>query len=411
MQNARTANTKCLSTVHEYEKSVNLSIRWNRWLLKPMGVWPHSANVSQTEKCFNRQINAVCYGLISFLFIPCGLYVMLEVEDVYNKLKLFGPLIFCMMAYFKYYSLIFRGKDIRECLDCIELDWRNIKHSEDREIMVATANFGRQMVKISTFFMYSGFVFYYIAVPISVGKIVAVDKNLTFVPLVFPFSRLIVDTRYSPANEILFSIQFLGGILIHGIAAAGCSLAAVFAVHACGQMQILMLWLGYLINGRADMSKTVDGRIANIVSQHVRILKFLDLTEKAMSEISLVEVSGCTLDICLVGYYIIAEWNSKDLTAAITYIIILISLTFNIFIFCYIGELVAEQCRKLGETSYMIDWHRLPGKKRLSLVLIITMSNTTMKLTAGNIIKLSLTSFNDVIKTSVAFLNMLRTLT
>ncbi|XP_076620192.1 odorant receptor 4-like [Colletes latitarsis] len=411
MQKPMTSTTKYLPTAEECEQYINLSIRWNRWLLKPMGVWPHSSSNSRIEKCFNRQINVICFGLISFLFVPCGLYVMLEVEDVYNKLKLFGPLIFCIMAYLKYFSLIFHGTNIRECLDRIERDWRNVKHLEDRDIMVETANSGRRVVKICTFFMYSGFVFYYIAVPISVGKIAAEDGNLTFVPMVFPFSKYIADTRHSPANEILFSIQFLGGALIHGIAAAGCSLAAVFAVHVCGQMKILMCWLNYLITGRADMAKTVDRRIANIVSQHVRILKFLTLIEKAMSGISLVEVSGCTLDMCLVGYYIIVEWNSKDLTAAITYIIILISLTFNIFIFCYIGEIVAEQCRKVGEMSYMIDWYRLPENKRLGLVLINMMSNATMKLTAGNLIKLSLNSFSVVIKTSVAFLNMLRTLT
>ncbi|XP_053973032.1 uncharacterized protein LOC128873460 isoform X3 [Hylaeus volcanicus] len=282
MQNSKRASTKCLSMVHEYEKYVNLSTQWNRWLLKPMGAWPLLPNISRAEKCFNWQINAVCYGLISFLFIPCGLYVMLEVEDLYSKIKLFGPLIFCVMAYLKYYSLIFHGNDIRECLDRIEWDWKNVKHLEDRDIMVATANFGR---------------------------------------------------------------------------------------------------------------------------------RFLALIEKAMSEISLIEVSGCTLDMCLVGYYIIVEWNSKDMTATVTYTIILASLTFNIFIFCYIGELVAEQCKMVGERSYMIEWHRLPGKKRLSLVLIIAMSNATIKLTAGNLIKLSLDSFSSVIKTSVAFLNMLRTLT
>ncbi|XP_053973030.1 odorant receptor 83a-like isoform X1 [Hylaeus volcanicus] len=411
MQNSKRASTKCLSMVHEYEKYVNLSTQWNRWLLKPMGAWPLLPNISRAEKCFNWQINAVCYGLISFLFIPCGLYVMLEVEDLYSKIKLFGPLIFCVMAYLKYYSLIFHGNDIRECLDRIEWDWKNVKHLEDRDIMVATANFGRRLVKVSTFFMYSGFVFYYIAVPISVGTIAVVDENLTFIPMVFPFSRLLVDTRQSPANEILFTIQMLGGVLIHGIAAAGCSLAAVFAMHACGQMKVLMCLLDNLITGRSDIPKSVDGRIANIVSQHVRILKFLALIEKAMSEISLIEVSGCTLDMCLVGYYIIVEWNSKDMTATVTYTIILASLTFNIFIFCYIGELVAEQCKMVGERSYMIEWHRLPGKKRLSLVLIIAMSNATIKLTAGNLIKLSLDSFSSVIKTSVAFLNMLRTLT
>ncbi|XP_011684386.1 PREDICTED: uncharacterized protein LOC105447850 [Wasmannia auropunctata] len=59
----------------------------------------------------------------------------------------------------------------------------------------------------------------------------------------------------------------------------------------------------------------------------------------------------------------------------------------------------------------MIDWHRLPGRKGLALLLIITVSNKSIKVTAV-FFELSLSTFGDVmIKTSVAYLNMLCTLT
>ena len=243
------------------------------WLLKPMGLWPNSPNASAIEKSFYWLINAACYCLISFLVIPCGLYVALEVQDVYDKLKLFGPLSFCLMAITKYYCLMLYAKDIRECVERIEWDWKAIRYRKDRDVMVAKANFGSRLVMFCTLFMYSSFAFYYVAVPISVGTVSLEDDNLTFIPMVFPFSRIILDTRYSPANEIVFSIQLLGGALIHGITAAACSLIVVFAVHACGQMEVLMCWMEHLVHGREDMQGTADGRIASIVNQHVRILK------------------------------------------------------------------------------------------------------------------------------------------
>ncbi|KAK9299130.1 hypothetical protein QLX08_007748 [Tetragonisca angustula] len=91
------------------------------------------------------------------------------------------------------------------------------------------------------------------------------------------------------------------------------------------------------------MSERLDGRIADIVSRHVRVLKFLTLTKKTLQQISFAEFLGCTLDICLLGYYIIMELKSNDVTNAVTYMIFLVSFTFNIFIFCYIGEIVAEE--------------------------------------------------------------------
>ena len=99
------------------------------------------------------------------------------------------------------------------------------------------------------------------------------DGNLTFIQLPFPISILIADVRDSPYNEIMLSIQILTGIVMNAIRSAICSVAAVFAIHACGQMQVLMNWLNHLVEGRSDMSKKIDDRIANIVIQHDRILK------------------------------------------------------------------------------------------------------------------------------------------
>ncbi|KAF3424630.1 hypothetical protein E2986_11711 [Frieseomelitta varia] len=55
-----------------------------------------------------------------------------------------------------------------------------------------------------------------------------------------------------------------------------------------------------------------------------------------------------------------------------------------------------RQCRKIGEMSYMIEWYRLPGNKKLCCVLIIAMSNCSIKLTAGNIVDLTISTFTDV---------------
>jgi len=44
----------------------------------------------------------------------------------------------------------------------------------------------------------------------------------------------------------------------------------------------------------------------------------------------------------------------------------------------------------------MIDWYRLPKRKGLALMLIIAMSNSSVKFTAGNFFELSLSSFGDV---------------
>ncbi|KMQ93405.1 odorant receptor 82a-like protein [Lasius niger] len=265
--------TNPIATIYDHEKDIRLSIQLNRWLLKPIGVWPKSAETSWIEKYIYILVNVICTSLIGFLFIPCAAYMALEVEDTYNTLKLSGPLSFCLMAVIKYSSLIFRENDIRRGIEHIENDWMNTQHYEDRIIMIRNAKFGRRLVTICAFFMYGGAVFYYLAMPFSNGKVTEADGNLTYRPLVYPVARVIIDARYSPISEIFFWVQCLSGFIAHSITAGACSVAAVFAMHAYGRLEVLMQWIKHLVDGREDFHGNLDKRLSMIVQQHVRILQ------------------------------------------------------------------------------------------------------------------------------------------
>ncbi|XP_076760945.1 odorant receptor 43a-like [Xylocopa sonorina] len=394
-----------------YKTDRNFNIRLNVWTLRLIGTWPKSTSHSYLKTIEHVCLNVLSYSLLAFILIPGAMFIILENKDFYSQLKLGSALSFFMMAMIKYCVLIIREDDIRRCVECIEDDWRHVEHNEDREIMLENASFCRRLVVICAAFMYGGVVFYYVALPFTHGKIVEEGGNLTYRRLVYPFPRILLDARLSPVNEILYTIQLLSGFVAHNITVASCGLAALLAMHACGQLQVLMSWLEKLVDGRENDGESLDQRLANVVEQHVRIINFIGHTDELLQEISLVEIVGCTLNMCCLGYYALTEWDPKDPVRGLTYILLLTSVTFNIFIFCYIGELLAEQTVKVGEKSYMIDWHRMPGKKSLAIPLVISMSRSTTRITAGNIIELSISSFGVVIKTSVAYLNMLRQLT
>ncbi|XP_012062998.1 PREDICTED: odorant receptor 22c-like [Atta cephalotes] len=377
--------------------------------MKIIGTWPLTH--SSIEMLWYRVLNVICYILLALLLIPSGVYIVLEIKDFYNQLKLGSALTFFFMAVLKYCALLLRENDIRKCVDYIKSDWRNVRYMDERRIMLQNANFGRRLIVICSVLMYGGVTFYFVAVPLTRAKIKEEDTNLTYRRLVFPVPSVIVDARRSPVNEIFYFIQLFAGFIAHNITVAACSLAALLAMHACGQLQVLMSWINHLVDGREGVNDTTNERLAKIIQLHMRILNFISLTEELLHEISLVEVVGCTLNICFLGYYCMMEWDFKKPVSGLTYLILLTSLTFNIFIFCYIGELITEQIIKVRESSYMIDWYRLPERKSLAVILIICMSNATTRLTAGNMIELSISSFGDVIKSSVAYLNMLRTFT
>lgn len=100
--------------------------------------------------------------------------------------------------------------------------------------------------------------------------------------------------------------------------------------------------------------------------------------EVILRQICFLELIGCTFNLCMLGYYTITvryknlkkeiydklnislfsililnanqfaylqEWYEESMNTLITYIMILTSMMFNIFIFCFIGELVADQVK------------------------------------------------------------------
>ncbi|XP_035737209.1 odorant receptor 22c-like [Vespa mandarinia] len=392
-----------------YKKDLDYSTELNRWLLKQIGVWPASINASWMEIILYRFLNVLCTSLISFLILSASLYIIIDVKDIEMKLKTIGPISFCLMVLAKYWLFIIHEKDINRCVSHMETDWKNVKSENDRKIMIDSAHFGRRIVIVSATFTYGGVFFYQVVLPLTSAKVVI--GNYTFKPLAYPISRIFVDARQSPANELMIPLECLCGFVMNAVTVGACSLAAVFALHACGQLKVMMAYLNNLVDGRPEENNSVNDRLTDIVQQHVRILSFVTFTEDLLQEISLVEILGCTLNICLLGYNLIADWDKGDMVSDITYIALIISFAFNIFIFCYIGELLGEECKRVAEATYMIDWYRLKGKKSLALLLIIAMSSSSIKLTAGKFVELSISSFGDVIKASFAYLNMLRTVT
>ncbi|XP_011308634.1 odorant receptor 82a-like, partial [Fopius arisanus] len=81
----------------------------------------------------------------------------------------------------------------------------------------------------------------------------------------------------------------------------------------------------------------------------------------------------------------------------LTYFTLLMSLTFNIFVFCFIGELLKEQWNDTGKSAYMVDWHRMSPRIAATMMLIIATAQVPKKITAGGLLDLTYASFTSVL--------------
>ncbi|XP_025075319.1 uncharacterized protein LOC105432494 [Pogonomyrmex barbatus] len=385
-----------VSSTHNlaYQLDSEYSIQLNRWFLKPISAWP-GTSTGLAGKILSRGIQFVCHSLIAFTVVPCALYIIFE-PNVYLKLKAFGPMIHWIMGGANYCSLLSRSYEIRKCVDHMRADWRYVGNTHDREVMLQNAKFGRFVCTFCAVFMQGGVCSYSIITTLTSSIVRIGNVTITTHQLPCPFYTGLVDTRYSPANEIVIVFQLLSTVIVNTVTVGACSLAAVFATHACGQLNILMMRLDELVDGKESEHKATRQKLAAIVEHHLRVLSFVSQIETFMNQICLVELMGCTINICMLGYYTITEWKLHDTKNLLTYFTIFVAKSCNVFIYCYIAEILMDQCQKIGEMAYMTEWYRLHHKIALDLILIISRSNAVIKITAGKMIQLSIATFGDV---------------
>uniref|UniRef100_A0ABD2WJA9 Odorant receptor n=1 Tax=Trichogramma kaykai TaxID=54128 RepID=A0ABD2WJA9_9HYME len=154
--------------------------------------------------------------------------------------------------------------------------------------------------------------------------------------------------------------------------------------------------------------------VDNVTHRHLAYPSYVGFfnpnVQEFSNEIYLVEFGGSTIVICLLGYYLIVDIERMDTFGLLTHSCLFISITFNIFIFCYVGEILTDKCNKIGQAVFESSWSELPAADVKNFILVLAVAQKPVFLTAGKMITLSIRSFTNVLKASATYLNMLRTL-
>ncbi|XP_014467441.1 PREDICTED: odorant receptor 13a-like [Dinoponera quadriceps] len=378
-----------------YQDDIMYITKVTRHVLSVLGVWPSlSVNKSFGGKICRLLLITISWTLLYCVLIPGFLFWLIE-KRTRIKIQTTPILLFGVMAIGKYSNLIFREGQIKRCLKHIEDDWKNVMNTDARNTMLESARTGRRLVVLCGVFMYGSGLSFRSILPLSKGKIVTA-QNITIKPLPCPGYFFSLDAQVSPNYEMIFAMQFFSGLVTFSITTGVCGLTAVFVMHACGQLKILINLMTHLVEEQWNEKHSVNRKLAEIVEYQIRIRNFLKLVEHTMQQVCLIELMGCSIVVCILGYCIIMEWENSNTIGMCTYFIALISLMINMFMFCYTGEQLSIQAEKVAITSCELEWYRLPDRKARGIVLVMIMSNSPTKITAGKVMDLSLKTFGDV---------------
>nr|UEN71190.1 olfactory receptor 7 [Gregopimpla kuwanae] len=397
-----------------YESDIKRSIQYSRWFLNILGVWPMiSKSASTPQKIFSKIIIVFCFIALDFILVPVSLDTILREKNALVKLTRFlGPISASLSSVTKYVFLLIRCKNIRLCMEHMESDWMTVEKENERAIMISNVNVGRKITINACALIYTGITFWLSISPLLMATKIN-ERNETIRPLPHPGYDLFVNTQKSPTYEIIYFTICATGLLRYTVTMTACNFAAMIVSHACGQIQIVMARLECLfdeIEGEKN-NDVLQGRISSIVHCHVRGLRLSTRIDDVLREMCFIEVVTSTLVMCNFTYNIQTGFQNNQTVLIMVNFLLLISYILNLFIFCYIGELLKEQYYEVGKSTYFIDWQKFPGKSGLAVVLIIAMANVPRKITAGQMMELSMDTFGLIMRTSAAYLNMMIAMT
>ncbi|XP_032669637.1 odorant receptor 4-like isoform X2 [Odontomachus brunneus] len=395
-----------MSSNNSHQRDMQYIFTPSSWFLGSIGIWPIAfRGIGQHV---SKIAIVICNFVLGFAIIPCALNIIYDQKDLNIRLKLSGLLGFCSTAMMKFIVLVIRRPKIRQCIEHVKNDWWQVKLKSDRKLMLKYAGTGRKLSIISTSSMYIAGFIYHLVLPFCTEHKIG---NQTIRPLVYPTYSQFTQTQVSPIYEIVYLAHCMCGYTMYTVTAGSCGLAAIFASHACGQIGVIASRLNDLSQGKHyEQTMDINQRIATIVKSHVRVLRFAILVDEILQEVCLLEFASSIFTMCLPEYFCIVDWQDSDTVGLTTYFLLFISFCFNMYILCYIGELLMEKSGQIGSICFMIDWYQLPAKSVRSLILVIAMSSHPIKISAGKMIDLSLATFGNVLKTSLAYLSFLRTL-
>ncbi|XP_043517100.1 uncharacterized protein LOC122532410 isoform X6 [Frieseomelitta varia] len=378
-----------------YEKDIIYVTKYLEWILNVVGIWP--AMLTGIGRFLPKISMVLSNFLLVFFEVQCVLHITFEQKDPMLRMRILGLACHSLVCLLKYWALTMRKSRIKFCIEEVYTDWKQVELQTDRTLMLKYGKIGRNLTIYCALFAYCGNIFYVTILQYAIGSQID-DDNRTIRILMYPMYSGLLDVQKSPIYEIVYVLQCIATLILNTMTAGCCGLAALFATHACGQIDVIMSQLDDLVDGKFfNKEYNSNNRLTEIVQHHIRILKFSATVETVLQEVCFFEFIGSTFVICFLEYYCITDWQQNNKFGVLTYAAILISVTFNLFLLCYIGDLLIEKSANIGVSCCMIDWYRLPSKTTQGVILIIAMSNSPMKFTAGRIVYISLATFGNCV--------------
>ncbi|XP_070170259.1 odorant receptor 10-like isoform X3 [Polyergus mexicanus] len=358
-----------------------------------LGLWPQVF-----ENVRDRFLSDLRTIFSFFLFLFIGLIPTIhslvrtwgDMIAIIDNLQFTLPLV---MTIIKLVIIRWRKTDLTMALKMIADDWLKVKSEKEQRVMIKYAQKARIILIFAYVLMIVALCFL-IFLP-CFGTSLRYVTNITDPVKILPLpTYYFYDKDQSPYYELTFAGQALLLVMAAVCYTGVDNLLGLLVFHLCGQMENLK---ERLINMR---HKTFRSRLAFIIKDHIRLIKYFDIVENTFTMLLLGLLLYFDILFCLYGFLIVAvltEGREMSMMRLIYLISVVLNVGGHMCLYCVVGEILVAQCEKIYHAAYDYEWYTLEPKQAKSLILIMIRTNKPLHITAGKMFPMTLSMFCDIL--------------
>ncbi|XP_046738674.1 odorant receptor 22c-like [Diprion similis] len=367
-------------------------------LLNIVGIWPKN------------KTNLRFFLSFAYMFIHVVMqwaYFVSHIDDLQEITDMLAEAIVCTMVVIK--LLVFhKNRTLSKIIDEMSQDCQDNKtrFSPSEKRIYASSNLrAKTFVKILACLIGFAVTFWY-AKPIPTMAFAGNRNGST--PLLLPFrSHLFFERTEVYMYAFVYAYQagascqiFVGFVGTH-------ALLMGLMMHICGELSVLS---DRIINLNKDMKNDHHYRIREIITRHVRLIRMATEIDTAFTLVLLSQVFCSSIMISVAGFNVIMNSESNEKTALTTFVFFEASALADLYGYCFIGECLIAESERVADAVYHCAWYEMQPSQARDLILVMARAQKPLYLTAGKFFVFSSEALAEIVKTSMAYLSVLRAL-
>ncbi|XP_046738656.1 odorant receptor 49a-like [Diprion similis] len=372
-------------------------LRWVKNILSIVGLWPLDINDRRfvfSLICMVVHISSEYADLFHFIG---------SLEHVVTNLT---ETIAFMVATSQLAFLRINSREFREVICTVQDNFQKENHqsSKERRILAKYHDKARMIIQLMALVQISSAAICYLA-PIT-NILITMNRNGTSELNLPYYSRTFYDLSKIHSYVLTYAAQFPFTVVM-SVGLIGPEYLIVFLIlHVCGHLSSLV----ERINNIRTNCQVCHQEIEELVRRHIRLIWTAMTLKKACSVLLLTQLIGGMLNICFVSYHVLLNAAEGQTSSFISFTVYILCTMSFVFINCYVGESLIQESDRVHQSFSECRWYEMSTKHATWMVICMARAQQPLVMTAGNLYTFSFASFMEIIKTSMAYLSVLRTL-